>query len=75
MILKGETTLGGFRIFLVILFACLASYTMIAGAIHGWNLLPVFFGDMAVMTWSGQFNFDLMGFLALSALWLAHNWQ
>jgi hypothetical protein len=34
-------------------------------------LLAVFFGDMAAMTWAGQFNLDFMCFLALSGLWIA----
>jgi len=38
---------------------------------HGWNLLPIFFGDMASLTWPGQFNLDFMCFLLLSGLWLA----
>ena len=31
---------------------------------------PVFVGDMAKMGWPGQFNFDFMCFLALSASWV-----
>jgi hypothetical protein len=38
---------------------------------HGWNLLPVFFGDMKAMTWPGQFNLDFMTFLILTGVWLA----
>ncbi len=60
-----------FRILLLAIFSCLAIYTAIVIFNHGWNLLPVFFGDMAAMTWPGQFNADFMGFLILSALWLA----
>ena len=60
-----------FRAYLVILLACLTGYTLITGANHGWNLLPVFFSDMAAMTWPGQFNTDFLTFLSLSALWVA----
>ena len=60
-----------FRILLVIMIADLLSYTGVVGINHGWNLFPVFFGDMAAMTWAGQFNLDFMGFLTLSGLWLA----
>lgn len=60
-----------FRIYLVIVIACLGTYTTIVGVNHGWNLLPIFFADIAAMTWPGQFNFDFMTFLALSGLWLA----
>jgi hypothetical protein len=60
-----------FRIFLAIYFAVLAGYTGITVSQHGFNLLPVFFGDMAKMGWPGQFNLDFLGFLALSGLWTA----
>lgn len=60
-----------FRLFLVVFLAVLVAYTSITIANHGWNLLPVFFGDMAEMAWPGQFNLDFMGFLALSAIWVA----
>jgi hypothetical protein len=63
--------MNAFRILLVVFFACILSYTVIVGINHGWNLFPVFFGDMAAMTWAGQFNLDFMSFLALSGLWLA----
>ena len=60
-----------FRIYLVVVIACLGIYTTIVGLNHGWNLLPIFFADMAAMAWPGQFNFDFMTFLALAGLWLA----
>jgi hypothetical protein len=68
---EGRKTMGAFRILLVIMFACIVGYTGIVGVNHGWNLLAIFFGDMAAMTWAGQFNLDFMSFLALSGLWLA----
>ena len=63
--------MGAFRIYLSVVFACLGTYTTISGINHGWNFLPIFFGDMAAMTWPGQFNCDFTSFLALSGLWLA----
>ena len=60
-----------FRLLLTAVFVCLVVYTAIVGINHGWNLVPVFLGDMAAMTWAGQFNLDFMGFLMLSGLWLA----
>ena len=63
--------MGSFRILLVIMFACIVGYTAIVGVNYGWNLLPIFFGDIAAMTWPGQFNFDFLCFLMLSGLWLA----
>ena len=59
------------RIVLVIHLAILTAYTAIVICNHGWNLMPVFFGDMALMGWPGQFNLDFIGFLMLSALWTA----
>jgi hypothetical protein len=63
--------MGAFRILLGFVFIGVLVYTIIVGVNHGWNLLPVFFGDIATMSWPGQFNLDFMGFLTLSGLWLA----
>jgi hypothetical protein len=60
-----------FRVYLVVVVACLGTYTMIVGLNHGWNLLPVFFSDIVAMNWPGQFNFDFTMFLSLSGLWVA----
>ena len=60
-----------FRAYLAVLIVCLGAYTLLVGLAHGWNLLPVFLGDMAAMTWPGQFNADFMTFLSLSGLWIA----
>jgi hypothetical protein len=53
------------------MLATLAAYTAVVISSHGWNLLAVFFGDIAAMAWPGQFNLDFMGFLILSAVWTA----
>ncbi|MFO7715139.1 hypothetical protein [Desulfosarcina sp.] len=63
--------MGAFQILLGILTTGIIGYTGIVIFNHGWNLLPIFFGDMAAMTWPGQFNLDFMCFLILSGLWLA----
>jgi len=60
-----------FRAYLVVLWLILTGYTAAVIAQHGMGLLPVFFGDMAAMTWPGQFNLDFMFMLSLSALWVA----
>lgn len=60
-----------FRLFLASFLIALTAYTGLTIAAHGWNLLPVFFGDLASITWPGQFNLDFSGFLLLSGLWLA----
>lgn len=59
------------RVFLAIIFMSLLAYTLVTISQHGWNLLPVFFGDMIAMNWPGQFNFDFFGFLLLSGLWVS----
>jgi hypothetical protein len=56
---------------LAAMFVVLAGYTLVVGANHGWDLLSVFFGDMAKMEWPGQFNLDFMFMLTLSGLWVA----
>lgn len=58
-----------FRLYLAALFVLLLVYTAIVIADHGWNLLPVFFGDIAKIGWPGQFNLDFLGMLTLSTLW------
>lgn len=64
-----------FRLFLAAWLVVIVAYTSVTVANHGLDLLPVFFGDMAEMGWPGQFNLDFMGFLALSALWVAWRHQ
>ena len=64
-----------FRTFLVLFLLALTGYTALVIADHGWNLLAVFFSDLSAVNWPGQFNFDFMGFLALSALWTAWRHQ
>lgn len=64
-----------FRTILTIMFVSIVGYTLVTVSNHGWDLVPVFFGDMAEMAWPGQFNFDFMGFLILSALWIAWRYK
>ena len=63
--------MGAFRVLLAIFIIVIISFTCVVISNHGWTLLPIFFGDIATMTWPGQFNFDFMCFLILSGLWLA----
>ncbi len=49
----------------------LTGYTAVVVSNHGWGLLAVFFGDIATMGWSGQFNLDFLFMLTLSAIWVA----
>jgi hypothetical protein len=64
-----------FRLFLAACFLAIAGYTAVTVSIDGWNLLPVFFGDMAEMRWPGQFNTDFFTFLLLSGLWVSWRHQ
>lgn len=60
-----------FRVFLGVCLLSILIYTGVTIHANGWNLLPIFFGDMAAMAWPGQFNFDFFTFLLLSGLWTA----
>jgi hypothetical protein len=60
-----------FRLLLVLQIVLISIYTMIVGANHGWDLLSIFFGDIFNFSWAGQFNFDFLMMLTLSALWTA----
>lgn len=65
----------GFRILLILMFSVLTIYTVMVIGAEGWNLLGVFFADMAKMQWPGQFNLDFMLMLTLSGLWVAWRHQ
>ena len=67
--------MNAFRAYLWFLIIALGAYTLMVGSNHGWNLLPVFFSNIAAMDWQGQFNADFMTFLSLSALWVAWRHQ
>ena len=60
-----------FRVFLGVFLATLTVYSILVAANHGINLFIPFFDAIATMNWPGQFNLDFMGFLALSAIWVA----
>lgn len=60
-----------FRVLLAIGWGVLAAYTAVVISREGLDLLPVFFGDITALTWSGQFNLDFLLMLTLSALWIA----
>lgn len=59
------------RIFLGAFLLTLVAYTIIVISNHGMQLFPAFFGAIFAMNWFGQFNLDFMGFLILSAIWVA----
>lgn len=67
--------MNAFRSLLVLMIVSIIAYTLIAGVNQGWNLFSLFFGDIAAMTWSGQFNLDFTYFLVLTGLWIAWRHQ
>ncbi len=69
--IKGKTDMSAIKTFLVLMLITLIAYTAMVIESYGLNLFPYFFGDMAELTWGGQFNLDFMFMLALSALWVA----
>jgi hypothetical protein len=64
-----------FRLLLVVIILAVGAYTMVTIANHGMGLYPIFFGDIAEMTWRGQFNVDFLCFLILSGFWVAWRHQ
>lgn len=59
------------RIYLIAAFVAMVVYTFIAFGNEGSDLGSYFFGNLAAMGWSGQFNLDFLTYLWLSALWVA----
>jgi hypothetical protein len=64
-----------FRLFLLACLIAITGYTSQIIAAHGMDFMPIFFGDIAEMTWRGQFNVDFTCFLALSAIWVSWRHQ
>lgn len=67
----GNSKMNAFRVLLVVILTTIVLYTIPVIANHGLGLLQIFFGDIAKMSWPGQFNLDFLGFLILSAFWTA----
>lgn len=63
--------MAAFRALLIVMLVVLSAYTAVVISNHGWDLLSVFFEDMATMAWPGQFNLDFLFMLTLSAIWVA----
>ncbi len=64
-----------FRVFLIVLWVAIVGYTAIVIVNHGMGLLSIFFGDIATLTWPGQFNLDFTFMLMFSCLWVAWRHQ
>ncbi|MBO6505482.1 MAG: hypothetical protein JJ850_08810 [Kordiimonadaceae bacterium] len=58
-----------FRLILIAMIINIIGYTALTGLVHGWDLMPVFFGDIGKVNWPGQFNTDFLSMLLLSAGW------
>lgn len=63
--------MSAFRTLLIAMWVVVMAYTAVVVAHHGMGLLGIFFGDIATMTWPGQFNLDFLCMLTLSGLWVA----
>ena len=59
-----------FRLLRAAIIATVGGYTVFVVADHGWNFLPVYFGDIAKMGWPSQFNMDFSALLILGSVWL-----
>ena len=70
---KAKPQMFLFRAFLVAIFVSVGAYTVPVMQAHGGFdvLVPRFFHDIAEMSWPGQFNFDFLCYLLMTALWLA----
>ena len=60
-----------FQSLLILFLLGIIGYTLTAGSNHGWDLGSVFFGELTSFSWSGQFNYDFLCYLTLSAIWVA----
>lgn len=59
------------RLWLIVLLVTIGLYTGIVISRDGIDLLPIFFGMIATLTWPGQFTADFLGMLTLSGIWVA----
>jgi hypothetical protein len=59
------------------MFIAIFVYTIAAISNDGWNLVPIFVGNLLAFTWNGQFNLDFAFYLMLSGIWIAwrHNFS
>ncbi len=59
------------RTYLMAAFACIVIYTLFTVAADGANFVLPFLQLLGALNWPGQFAFDFMLYLVLSALWIA----
>lgn len=63
--------MNGFRLLLVGLFLIMLVYTIFTVIGHGWLSILIFFKDIMVVDWSGQFNLDFSSYLTIAFLWMS----
>ena len=63
--------MSSLKIFAFSLFAIIAIYTIFVVASHGTWFLSTFVADILAVSWNGQFNLDFLGYLLVTALWVA----
>ena len=59
------------RLFLAFVLSVFVAYTGFVISRHGTDFAGIFFGEIARLTWSGQFNLDFLFMLMFSAMWVA----
>lgn len=64
-----------FRALLLTMTSCLLLYTGYVGIEYGFDIVPMFSGEIVAGTWQGQFNLDFSGYLMLSGLWVAWRYR
>jgi len=62
--------MNAFRGLLVVLALTMMVFTVHVISKFGLNIAPLFFGEIKNLTWAGQFNYDFLTYLWLSALWV-----
>ncbi|HAS45255.1 MAG TPA: hypothetical protein DCS93_32530 [Microscillaceae bacterium] len=62
--------MNAFRGLLIVLAFTITTFTVYVISQFGLNIAPLFFGEIRNLTWAGQFNYDFLTYLWLSALWV-----
>ena len=65
-----ENKRSGLRTLVILIFVGIVIYTFFAIQKDGINFFPIYFKDIALVGWSGQFNIDFGCYLLLSSLWI-----
>ena len=60
-----------FRILLITLFLCLASYAAILAASGQFDFVTPILSSVPALTWQGHLNLDFLSYLVLAGTWIA----